>query len=246
MNTLKTIGGSLFLILLLASNFGMIVERFLLVGTDRMQFNIGGTILEMSESDFSNGTVAVAADKMNVFYVGVDNPITVAASGIPNDQLELLPEEGITINKRTTEGQYVVVCSKLGKARIRVKDKKTGAIKAVEFRIKRLPDPILRLGGKSDGTMKSGMFRAQPGLTTKADNMDMDISCQLQSYTLFYVCKRCDPIELKGEGALFRGMIRNVIDRAKPGDQYIFTNVKARCPGDKAGRRLSGLTFTIR
>lgn len=44
----------------------------------------------------------------------------------------------------------------------------------------------------------------------------------------------------------FEGQIRSYIDKAKPGDQYLFQDIKARCPGDNAGREINSISFTIK
>ena len=36
------------------------------------------------------------------------------------------------------------------------------------------------------------------------------------------------------------------INKAKPGDRYLFEDIKARCPGDAAGRELSDMSFQIK
>ena len=78
------------------------------------------------------------------------------------------------------------------------------------------------------------------------DGFDFDARCSVQSYTLYYTRKRQDPVEIQGKGGRFTGNVLKVVRQAKPGSQYAFTNVKARCPGDSAGRRVNGLAFKIR
>jgi hypothetical protein len=34
--------------------------------------------------------------------------------------------------------------------------------------------------------------------------------------------------------------------KAKPGDKYFFENVKAKCPGDAAGRSINDMIFNIK
>jgi len=203
---------------------------------------IGKTENQMADLDI--GTLAVAADKMNVFYIGVNNPITVAASGINDNNLSLTATGAVV--KKSKEGHYLASCSKPGQSILTVTNKITGQSKNVKFRVKRIPNPTIRLGDNVDGLIGAGEFRAQPGLMTKLENFDMDIRCKIQSYSLYYVCKHCDPIELKGVGNRFTGRIADAIRKAKPGDQYTFTNIKVRCPGDVVGRRMNTLTFKIR
>ena len=243
MDTIKSISITTFFIVLLASNLGIIIEGLLVVFPPSAGYSFMGNTTKTT-TDLDIETLAIAADKMNVFYIGVENPITVAASGISNENLSL-SADGATI-KPTRPGQYSIVCSQPGKVDLTVTDKRTGKSKTVNFRVKRIPDPVVRMGRKMDGLMGSGEFKAQPGLTANLDNFDMDLNCTIQSYTLYYVCKRCDAVEMQGRGGRFTGQISRVIRQAKPGDQYAFTDVKVRCPGDVAGRRVNGLSFKIR
>lgn len=188
-------------------------------------------------------SVNVSADKMNVFYIGVDNPVTIAAAGVKTADMKASISGG---DMSGSGSSRIVKVSKPGIATITVRDNAKNKNFPFEFRVKRIPDPIVRLGKQVDGLMGSGEFKAQPGLAAWLDNFDFDAKCNVQSYTLYYTAKRQDPVELKGTGGRFGGEIADVIRRAKPGDQYAFTEVKARCPGDSAGRRVNGLTFKIR
>ncbi|BDS13904.1 type IX secretion system motor protein PorM/GldM [Aureispira anguillae] len=189
-------------------------------------------------------SVNVSADKMNVFYIGVPNPVTVAAAGVATSAMKVSMTGGKLTKKSGTN--YTVTADRPGEATITVKDTKNGKSFPFKFRVKRIPDPVVRLGKKTDGLMGSGEFKAQPGLAAWLDNFDFDARCQVQSYTLYYTRKRQDPVEIQGKGGRFSGKVSAAIRQAKPGDQYAFTDVKARCPGDKAGRRVNGLAFKVK
>jgi gliding motility-associated protein GldM len=189
-------------------------------------------------------SVNVSADKMNVFYIGVDNPVTVAAAGITSSNLSV---NFSGCKKKTQKGtNYVITANKVGEATINVKDKSNGNSYPFKFRVKRIPDPVVKLGRSSDGLIGSGAMRAQPGLAAWLENFDFDAKCRVQSFTMYWTRKRQDALEVKGEGGRFTGQVLKAIRSAKPGDQYAFTNVKARCPGDITGRRVNGLAFKVK
>ena len=91
---------------------------------------------------------------MNVFYIGVPNPITVAAAGIPTSAVKVSMDGG-TMSKTSGTG-YDVTCKKQGKAVITVRDTKNGKSFPFEFRVKKIPDPKVTIAGKTDGIVKSG------------------------------------------------------------------------------------------
>lgn len=187
-------------------------------------------------------SASVAADKMNVFYIGVNNPITLSAAGVPSTQLKVRAE-GATITG--SGANRTVRVERQGNAKIILSG---GGLQPTtfNFRVKRIPDPVVTLSKRIDGTMRSGEFRAQRGFYTELKDFQFDATCKVQSYTLYYTPKQGDVQRLTGRGARFEGEVAQAVQKASIGDNYVFTEVKARCPGDPVGRRVNGLAFTIR
>ncbi len=187
-------------------------------------------------------SATVSADKMNVFYVGVENPISVAAAGVPSNQLKVSCKGA---SMKGSGANRTVIAKSTGKAIITLSG---GGLHSTdfEFRVKRIPDPIVKLGNRVDGLMGSGEFKAQLGLLPVLENFDFKAKCDINSYTLFFTPKRKDTVKLNGTGNRFSGKVALAVKKAKPGDQYAFTDVKAKCPGDTVPRRVNGLTFKIR
>lgn len=194
------------------------------------------------EYEVGRRSVAVSADKMNVFYIGVDNPVSVSAAGVSSNDLKVSCS-GANI-KRTGEGKYMVNSDKPGDAVISVSG---GGLQASKFafRVKRIPDPVAKLGNKEDGSMGNGEFKAQQGLIAWLENFDFDAKCNIQGFTLVRVPKREDPVDSENQGPRFNSKSQRLVSAAKPGDTFYFQNVKARCPGDVAGRKINSMVFTI-
>ena len=200
-------------------------------GTDSWTYEVGSR------------SVAVSADKMNVFYMGVDNPLTVSASGVSSNDVRVNFTGGITGSG--SGSNYIVKGTKPGPAKVTVtaKGKSLGTF---DFRVKRIPDPVARLGKKSDGTMGNGEFKAQRGVIPFLDNFDFDAKCQIQGFKLVRVPKRQDAITAVNQGGSFGAEAQRLVRAATPGDTYYFRDIKGRCPGDQAGRNLNSMVFTIR
>ena len=189
-------------------------------------------------------SVTVAADKMNVLYIGVDNPVSVAAAGVSSNELRVSGSGGgIKMNGSGTK--YNVTVSQPGDARISVSAPGMPN-SSFTFRVKRIPDPIAQLGRSKGGSMGNGEFKAQEGLVALLEAFDFDAKCQIQGYDLVYLPKREDAIDSSNPGGRFNDKSERLRDRAKPGDSYLFRNIKARCPGDSAGRDLGTMAFQIR
>jgi len=96
------------------------------------------------------------------------------------------------------------------------------------------------------GNITAAEFKAQLGLIAWLDDFDFDAKCTVDSYTLYYTARRKDPVMFNARGGTFKGMMNRVIKQAASGDQYTFTNIKVKCPGDIIGRPVNSLYFKIR
>lgn len=202
------------------------------------------TYTENFEYEVGRRSVAVAADKMNVFYIGVTNPVTVSAAGVSSNELRVSGSGG-GIRLNGSGSKYNVTVSQPGEARISVSG---GGLTntSFTFRVKRIPDPVAQLGRSKGGRMGNGEFKAQEGLIAMLENFDFDAKCQIQGYDLVYLPKREDAIDSSNPGGRFNDKSQRLVARAKPGDSYLFRNIKARCPGDNAGRDIGTMAFEIR
>lgn len=104
----------------------------------------------------------VSPDAMLVFYIGVDNPITVSAPGVPLDKLKVSMTNGSISGSK---GAYVVKPTASGDATITVMGEddshKTIKLGETKFRVKRLPTPRAKFGGKSGGNMPKQQATSQ-------------------------------------------------------------------------------------
>lgn len=188
-------------------------------------------------------SATVSADKMNVFYVGVDNPVSVTVAGASSNEVKV-SASGVSIKKQGA-GKYIVTASRPGQAKITVSG---GGLPPTNFdyRVKRIPDPQARLSKSSGGSMGNGEFKAQGGVGAFLDNFDFDAKCQIQGFNLTRVAKRQDPVPSTNRGGRYNDKTKRLVMAAKPGDIYYFDNVRARCPGDQAGRKVNSMVFNIK
>ena len=150
-------------------------------------------------SEFSyevgKGSVTVSATKMNVFYIGVDNPIKVSAAGASSNNIKVSAGGGggPTVRKGSGAGEYVVKVTKpapLGQeCQIRVSA--GGLNEKALFRVKRIPDPVAKLGKESGGAMGNGEFKAQGGVLAILENFDFDARCAISGFVVTRQAKRC-------------------------------------------------------
>jgi gliding motility-associated protein GldM len=198
------------------------------------------------EYEVGERSAAVSADKMNVFYIGVDNPVSVSVAGVSSNKIQV-SAKGCNI-KKSGQG-YVVTATKptpIGSEAAVVVAAEGMPSRSFPFRVKRIPDPVARLSKSSGGAIGNGEFKAQGGVGAFLDNFDFEATCKIQGYNLVYVAKRQDPVEAVNRGARYNDKSKRLVNRAKPGDIYYFDNVKALCPGDPAGRKINSMVFKIK
>lgn len=220
------------------------VGEFPVNGVVTVKNNRTGEVQTFKTPDFKY-TVAppfasVAADKMNVFYIGVDNPITVSAAGVSPQKLNV----GISSGSLSgSGGKYVVKVTQQGRTVVSVSaNGKKYADQ--EFRVKMIPDPQAEVGGKPGGRMPSAQFKAQNGLIAALKNFDFDARFNVLSYQLFYQPRMADPAIIPNNGPTFNGAAEQAINKAKPGDVFYFEEIKVKGP-DGSVRKIPGIAFKI-
>ncbi len=194
------------------------------------------------EYEVGERSITVSASKMNVFYVGVDNPVEVSAAGVASAQVKVSLDGG-SINKNG-DGTYTVNVNTPGKATVRVSA--PGVNYSKEYRVKRIPDPSPLLGGVAPGGgIGNGTFKGHTSLLPILKDFDFEARCNMAGFTLVRVAKRQDPEVAPNQGATIGGAARAIQTKANPGDKYVFQDIKCKCPGDAAARNLGQLVFDI-
>jgi len=218
--------------------------------THRMTVRITDPVsgkVEKFEKTFSyivgEQSVAVAADKMNVFYVGVENPLSLSAAGVASTKIKV-SATGADLTK-VSNGKYIVKPEKIGKSTITVSG--GGLDPAIfEYRVKRIPDPQVLLGRSKGGSMKLAEFKVHPGIRPHLENFDFEARCRIDGFELTRQPKSDDVISEANRGGSYTGATKRLVAAAQRGDTYYFDKIKVRCPGDEHGREMNGMIFKIK
>jgi gliding motility-associated protein GldM len=190
-------------------------------------------------------SVAVSLDKMNVFYIGVDNPISVSAAGVSSNEVRVSGSgSGISVNGAGGGGKYNVRVTTPGDASLTVSG--GGASQTFKYRVKRIPDPTPQIGKKKGGQFGNGEFKAQGGIAAVLENFDFDVKCEMVGFEFTYLAKRQDAVTATNSGARWGSQAAAMVEKAKPGDAYFFDDIKCKCPGDVAARNIGSIAVKIR
>ncbi len=95
---------------------------------------------------------AVAADNMNIFYAGIENPVSATCAGFSPADLKLTISGCGADAKLTSAGKYIVTAKNSGTCSVTVAAKINGTYQqqgpVKVFRVKEIPPPVLKMGGK--------------------------------------------------------------------------------------------------
>jgi gliding motility-associated protein GldM len=191
-------------------------------------------------------SLSVSADKMNVLFIGLDNPISIAAGGVPAEDISASISQG-SLAKHGT-GEYTARVTKVGDATVHVTAKMADGVKTLgdmKFRVMRVPDPVAEVGGSKGGRMSSAAFRVQQGVAAVLENFYFDAKFEVTHFTIgFDGTGFTDYLEKTANSALFTSDIRALMQRCKPGTRVFIDEIRAKGP-DGTTRNLPGIAFKL-
>ena len=107
--------------------------------------------------------ITISPSKMNVFYIGVDNPVDISVPGGPE---RITPT--ISVGSIRAEGKEWIVSNLTAtgtrEAIISVNavfSGKTKSMGSYKFRLKTVPDPIIKIAGKNEGFISKSLLLAR-------------------------------------------------------------------------------------
>lgn len=202
------------------------------------------------EYEVGQRSAAIQLDKMNVFYIGVENPITVSVAGVSSNDVRVSASGagGLSISGGGG-GHFTVKATTQATADNPAKITVSGGevSQTFQYRVKRIPDPVATLSMRyKGGQMGNGEFKAQSGIIPVLENFDFEAKCDVVGFQIAYVAKRQDPVEKQNQGGRYNPGTTELVNRARPGDIFYFDEIKVKCPGDQAAREIPGMVFKIK
>jgi gliding motility-associated protein GldM len=186
---------------------------------------------------------SVFLKKMNVMYIGEENPLTISGGSVGREKVHVSFEGGGTIEntggdewvaKPTTPGMSKVVVNAAGK------------IATFDMRIKYLPNPTGFVGTHKGGAISSAEFKADGGLIARLEGSDFESPFQVLSYKVSALGGSISqPVMASNEGNRWTGRAASIIGQASPGTNVFFDeiHVKGR---DGRDRVLAPIVFMLK
>ncbi len=190
--------------------------------------------------------ISIANEKMNVFYIGVDNPISIAADGLALKNLIIKSTNGEVT--KDFSGNYIFRPKSIGPSEIILYTKVNGKLKEVgrsHFRSKHLPLPTFRIGSNKNVKSKSEMA-AQEYVRAELENFEFDIKFTIDSFKVcIFSADTCKYSITRNFGNKLNEQVKFQFNQLKDSDVVVFKDIFIKQP-DRSSTPIEPLIITIR
>jgi gliding motility-associated protein GldM len=186
--------------------------------------------------------------KMNVLYIGVDNPVGISSPGIPGERIQ--PRIGHGVLKRDGDN-WIARIDKMPKGVSRTTisasakiDEKDQVLGNMEFRVKRVPTPTAEIAGQTDGKIDKNRLLAAAAIIPNMRDFEFEIYYEVTGYT-FATIINGDWIPKNVRGNRFTDEMTNIIRSGKRKQKFFFENIQAKGP-DGSVRSLNPINLELK
>ena len=182
------------------------------------------------------GGAAVMLDKMNVFYIGVENPITIS-SGSGWDKTTVSMTGGTIAGSGSNR---VVTVTTPGTANITVTA--DGKSSKFDFRVKVVPDPVFKVASGKP-RMPSIEVKSQQTCRAELEKFDFDTRFSIVSATVYFSGANFPNVATAAINSNSLAPLGAFLSRCGPGSVVTFDNIKVTGPGGQ--RVIEGRSFAL-
>jgi gliding motility-associated protein GldM len=189
-------------------------------------------------------SLSVSATKMNVFYIGVDNPVMISAGGVSPDQINASITNGSIARNG---GEWVVRPATVGKASVSVSAKLGDRMKsmgAVEYRVKNVPSPEAFIANTNGGAVSKDLVIASGAIIPRMP-ADFEFNLNFVVTTFKFSGNRKGDIQdYTSNNNSLTPQMKEFIKGARRGDKIILEDIFAKGPDGKT-RKLNSIVLTL-
>lgn len=227
------------------------VGQFTWVGTVRVR-QTDGQVKEYKTQpqtyQVAKPSASVSSTKLNVIYAGIANPFTVSAAGFPLESIRASISGG---SMSGGNGNYNVnVPGSMVGQEVSINVSASNAGKTVslgsqKFRVKAIPAPVAKVGGRAGGDVASVQLKSETEIEADLDDFPFDVKFKIQRYKLTIIKPRSDAVTIPGSGGSFAGAVKGAINSITPGTRVFFEDIVSVGP-DGRQRILPSLAFSVK
>jgi gliding motility-associated protein GldM len=212
---------------------------------------VDGTYKEYSTAEqtyrVARPSAVVSPDKMNVFYIGVPNPVSVSAPGIAKEKLRVSMTAGsisgangaFTVRVSGGTTTTVSVSAEIAKG-------KSQTLGSSLFRIKRVPDPYATFAGSATGPVGRSSAVNVSRLEAALDNFDFELKFKVVKFNIAINKPGQDPLFYASPDGSFSGQIKTAVNRLSPGDVVSFSSIVVNGEDGSTRQLKTGINVVVR
>lgn len=180
------------------------------------------------------GSASISPVNMNVLFFGLDNPISISIPGITPENTMATANNGITLIKQGN-GKYIAKVSGNAKTATisvsaRMQDGNVKQMGSMEFRLRNVPKPKIKLGSLEPGTYDKSAVASQMFLFAALEDFYFQgVGYTVQSYDAHLVSKHSNAIEKSVTGNS-TASIKSMLASARSGDILYIDRIKVTGP----------------
>lgn len=195
---------------------------------------------------------AVSADNMNVFYAGLENPVSISAAGVaPTNIVAKLSGSNVQLIS-VGKGKYTIKPVSSGTCEVAVYSREhDGTLKLqgspTKFRIKELPLPFVKINGKyALGTYEMKKLEAQSLGAIFADIPGFDLNAKFKIKSFVVTTLNNGTLQdYNCNGPGLTDDAKSAIKKLKAGNKFFLGDIKAIGP-DNREVSLSNVTIRLK
>ena len=170
-------------------------------------------------------SLVVAPTKMNVFYLGVDNPVEISVPGTPADRIVASSNNGRII---PSGRGYIVKPTREGNCDISVSVREGGTTRSQgskPFRVRKVPNPYVTLAGVPGGSLAKSKILGELGpKLTMPDWFEFDLKFDVVNFSLSATQGGFTRTE-QSTSANFTTAMRDMLRGVNPGSKIYIEDV---------------------
>lgn len=179
----------------------------------------------------------ISATKMNVVYIGLDNPISVSVPGYSPEQVQVSCSAGGKMRPDKQKGTFLLTVDGSNREIVitaSVKDNK-GQVKKMgvtNYRVRPIPKPIPMLGSiKQSGPQSAGVLKAATFVYASLEDFAFEgVKFTPLEYYIVVQPRKGDGKAYKGTGAAVTSEMRAALGNLRSGDRVTLAQIKAMGP----------------
>ncbi|MBN2669794.1 MAG: gliding motility protein GldM [Bacteroidales bacterium] len=188
----------------------------------------------------------ISPTKMNVFYIGVANPVSISVPGFAAESIQPSMSGGTIKPKNKSKGEYEVWVNSRGTASISVSatDDQGNRVSfpKQEFRIKKVPDPVAEIAGVSTGSIAASKLKMASGMKAAMENFDFEMTAVITGFTVSANIGGYEQSK-KSNSYQFTSEQKSLIDKVKRGSRVTFESISCKVAGST--RKLRDMSLKL-